>query len=56
MKTKEQIQAEFQRAQQKWISICELAGKEYIDLQQKVQELNEEMRQLESQEKVKKEK
>ena len=47
---KQKIQQKFQRAKQKWIQMCELSGKEYLDFQQTAQELQEQMKLLEQEE------
>jgi hypothetical protein len=56
MKTKEQIQEAFQKAQQKWLNMCEMLGREYIDFQSRVVELNDEMKIIMEEEKRKEEK
>lgn len=51
---KQNIQEKFQKTQQKWIQMCELGGKEYIDFQTRVQELNEELTTLTKEEETSK--
>jgi hypothetical protein len=48
---KQKIQEKFQKAQQKWIQFCELSGKEYIDFLQTAQDLQEQLKLLEAEEK-----
>lgn len=47
---KQKINEKFQKGQQKWIQMCELAGKEYIDFVNRVQELQEELKKIEAEE------
>ena len=48
---RQEIQNKFNKAQQKWIGMCEMAGKEYLSLQERIAELNKELGVLAQQEK-----
>ena len=49
---RQEIQNKFNKAQQKWIGMCEMAGKEYLSLQERIVELNKELEVLAQQEKA----
>jgi hypothetical protein len=49
---KQKVQQEFQKAQQKYLSMCEMLGKEYVSFQERVIELNEKLRDIEEKEKA----
>lgn len=47
---RQKIQEKFQKAQGKYFQMCEMAGKEYISLQERIIELNTELQELQKQE------
>ena len=51
---KQKLYEKSTRAQQKWIQLCELCGKEYIDLQNTMQEIQKEAQKIDEEEKANK--
>ena len=45
-KKKQEIQEKYNKARDKWIQIADLSGKEYISLQERILELNAELKAL----------
>jgi hypothetical protein len=53
---RQKVQEKFGKAQQKWIGMCEMADKEYISFQERIQELNAELAEIAKEEEVSKKK
>lgn len=51
---RQKIQEKFNKAQQKWIAICEMQGREYLSLQETIQECNVALTELQKEEEISK--
>lgn len=49
---KQKVQAKFNKAQQKYLNLCDMLGKEYIDFQSTVLECQEEIKKIDIEEKT----
>lgn len=52
---RQQLTEKFQKAQQKYFQMCEMAGREYVALQERIIELNQELAKINEEEQKSKE-